>query len=180
MRQEIRLAGFGGQGIISLGIILAVAAGKFESMQVAQTQSYGPEARGGACKAEVVISDTEIDYIKALRPNVMMVMSQPALDKYVVDIDPVTTVVLVDSTLVERVPAELKHVVRVPATRIAETQLKSRLAANIIMLGAMVKTIGYIPPEACRKAMTENLPAKVLAANLTAFDIGYQYSEANL
>jgi 2-oxoglutarate ferredoxin oxidoreductase subunit gamma len=147
-------------------------------MQVAQTQSYGPEARGGACKAEVVISDTEIDYIKPLRPNVMLVMSQPALDKYIADIDPETSVVIIDSTLVERVPAEIKRVVRIPATEIAEAQLKSRLAANIVMLGAMVKVLGNFSPEACRKAMQENLPAKVLAANLDAFETGYQYSEA--
>ncbi len=176
MRHEIRLAGFGGQGVISVGIIIAVAAGKYGGMQVAQTQSYGPEARGGACKAEVVISDREIDYIKALRPDVLVVMSQPAMDKYIIDIDPENTVVIIDSTLVETVPNNIKHVVRVPATEMAEIQLKSRMAANMIMLGAMTKVTGPLSYESCRKALTEKLPAKVLENNLTAFDAGYEYA----
>jgi len=119
MRQEIRIAGFGGQGIISMGILLAVAAGKYEGKEVAQTQSYGPEARGGACKTEVVLADGEIDYIKALHPDFLVVMSQPALDKYVSGIDPEGATLVVDETLVQNVPANIKKLVKVPATKIA-------------------------------------------------------------
>jgi 2-oxoglutarate ferredoxin oxidoreductase subunit gamma len=176
MRQEIRLAGFGGQGIISLGIIIASAAGKFEGKQVAQTQSYGPEARGGACKTEVVISDLEIDYIKALNPNVLLVMSQPSLDKYVADIDPEKALLIFDSTLVEKVPENIKHRAGLPATQMADEQFKTRLTANIIMFGALAKISGLLTYDACRKAMAENLPEKVLEKNLAAFDAGYGYS----
>ena len=83
MRNEVIFAGFGGQGVVKAALLLALAAGLHENKEVAQTQSYGPEARGGACRSEVVISDEEIDYIKALNIDSFVVMSQPALDKYI-------------------------------------------------------------------------------------------------
>ena len=87
MRKEVKMAGFGGQGIVLMGVILAEAAGYYEDLEVAQTQSYGPEARGGACRAEVVLSDEIIDYTKTLNPDVFIAMSQPALDRYLPEID---------------------------------------------------------------------------------------------
>jgi len=176
MRQEIRLAGFGGQGIISLGILIAAAAGKFADQQVAQTQSYGPEARGGACKTEVVISDEEIDYIKALKPNILLVMSQPALDKYVADIDSEKTMVIIDSTLIENVPDQLKRVFRIPATQMAENELNNRMSANIIMLGAMVKLSDILTLESCRQSLNANFPSEGFEKNMAAFDAGYKFA----
>ena len=176
MRQEIRLAGFGGQGIISLGIIVASAAGKFAGLEVAQTQSYGPEARGGACKTEVVISDEEIDYIKALQPNVLLVMSQPALDKYISDIDPEKTIVIVDSTLVDNIPEQLKIVYRIPATEMAERELENRLTANIIMFGAMVKLSNLLSQDACLQSMKAIMPASALEKNISAFNMGLEFA----
>ena len=176
MRQEIRLAGFGGQGIISLGILIASAAGKFSDQQVAQTQSYGPEARGGACKTEVVISDVEIDYIKALKPNILLVMSQPAMDKYIADIDSENTMVVIDSTLIENVPEQLKRVFRIPATQMAENDLSNRMVANIIMLGAMVKLSGILTLESCRQSLNANFPAQAFEKNMAAFDAGYKFA----
>ena len=110
MRKEILLAGFGGQGIISIGILIACAAGKYGGKHVAQAQSYGPEARGGACKAEVVIDDGEIDYIKTLDPNVFIVMSQLALDQYIGRIDPEKGIVIADSSLVTDIPSNYRNV----------------------------------------------------------------------
>ncbi len=100
MRNEIMFAGFGGQGVVKAALLLTVAGGLFENKEVAQTQSYGPEARGGACRSEVVISNEEIDYIKTIRLDALVVMSQPALEKYMGRIDKKNTVVIADSTLI--------------------------------------------------------------------------------
>jgi 2-oxoglutarate ferredoxin oxidoreductase subunit gamma len=175
MRQEIRIAGFGGQGIISMGILLAVAAGKYEGKEVAQTQSYGPEARGGACKTEVVLADGEIDYIKALNPDFLVVMSQPALDKYVSGIDPEYATLVVDETLVQQVPASIKKLVKVPATKIAEEQLGNRIVANIVMLGVIAKISSFVGLDACKRALIDNMPARTVEKNLQALDKGYNY-----
>ncbi len=178
MRKEIRLAGFGGQGIISLGILIAAAAGKFAGQQVAQTQSYGPEARGGACKTEVVISDVEIDYIKAMNPDILLVMSQPALDKHIADIDSKNTMVVIDSTLVKNVPEQLKRVFQIPATQMAEDEQKNRMSANLIMLGAMVKLSGLLTYEACQQSINANFPAQTFEKNIAAFDSGYKFASS--
>lgn len=176
MRQEIRFAGFGGQGVISMGIAMALAAGKYENKQVAQTQSYGPEARGGACKTEVVISDQEIDYIKAIRPDILVVMSQPALDRYVVDIDPDQSLLIVDDTLIDRVPESIKRVVKVPATQIVEERFGSKVAANVFLLGVLIRLSGVVSYENCKKALLEIMPARTWDVNTAAMDAGYQYA----
>src|SRR5512142_1072470 len=93
-RYEIRLSGTGGQGLIIAGIILAEAAGIYDGKYVCQTQSYGPEARGGASKAEVVISDEEIDYPMAIKPDVLLAMSQKACDSYLFDLKPGGTLIV--------------------------------------------------------------------------------------
>lgn len=120
MRKEVKIAGFGGQGVILMTVLLAQAAGIFEDKEIAQTQSYGPEARGGACRAEVVISDQKIDYIKTMNPDVFIAMSQPAFDKYITEIDPATAQVFVDETLVTNLPDNIKNLYKIPATKIAE------------------------------------------------------------
>ncbi|MBW2408830.1 MAG: 2-oxoacid:acceptor oxidoreductase family protein, partial [Deltaproteobacteria bacterium] len=116
MRNEVVFAGFGGQGIVKAALLLAQAAGLHENKEVAQTQSYGPEARGGACRSEVVISEEQIDYIKALDVDCLVVMSQPALDKYIGTVDPDKTFVIADTTLIREVPQRLKKVFPVEAT----------------------------------------------------------------
>src|SRR5574340_1233937 len=125
-RYGIRLAGSGGQGLILAGIILAEAAGIYDGKYVCQTQSYGPAARGGASKAEVVISDAEIDYPKAIQPDVLLALNQASLDKYLADLKP-GGVLLVDADLVREVPAT--GTVALPFTRIAR-DLGRAMAAN--------------------------------------------------
>ncbi|MGL5512880.1 MAG: 2-oxoacid:acceptor oxidoreductase family protein [Sporomusa sp.] len=178
MRHEIRLAGFGGQGIISIGIILANAAGKYQGRQVAQTQSYGPEARGGACKTEVVISDTEIDFIKAVKPDILVAMSQPALDKYIKDIDCEKTLLIIDSTLITAVPSQIINVKGIPATQIAEEELNTKVVANVIMLGALIKLSELIPAQSCLQAIRDAMPPKMVELNITAFNAGFNYAES--
>ena len=115
-RYEIRLAGSGGQGLILAGMILAEAAGIYDGKFVCQTQSYGPEARGGASKAEVVISDAEIDYPKAIQPDVLLALNQKSLDTFTSDLKP-GGLLLVDADLVQEVPA--RRVLALPFTRMA-------------------------------------------------------------
>ena len=175
MRKEVKMAGFGGQGIVLMGVILAEAAGYYEDLEIAQTQSYGPEARGGACRAEVVLSDETIDYTKTLNADVFVAMSQPALDRYLPEIDPNHARVFVDDTLVTKVPEEVKHLRRVPATRLAEEECGNRMVANIIMLGVVVKETGLISIDSLRAAIGERLSPKLREINLKALETGLSY-----
>ncbi len=174
MRNEVIFAGFGGQGVVKAALLLALAAGLHENKEVAQTQSYGPEARGGACRSEVVISDEEIDYIKALNIDSFVVMSQPALDKYIEKIDPDKTTVIADTTLIRNVPERLNRVFPVEATRIAEEELGQSLFANIVMLGALSAITGVVTLTALQNSLDGNVPAKTLDKNLSALKKGYQ------
>ncbi len=132
MRNEIMFAGFGGQGIVKSAMLLAQAAALYENKQVAQTQSYGPEARGGACKAEVVLSRNEIAYIKTRDLDALVVMSQPALDQYQNRVVPDKTVVIYDETLVDRIPFSFKQTVGVNATQIAEELLVEHYSPTLL------------------------------------------------
>jgi len=131
MRYEIRLAGSGGQGLVLAGVILAEAAGIYDGKFVCQTQSYGPEARGGASKAEVVISDAEIDYPKAIRPDVLLALNQKSLDVFLGDLKE-GGVLLVDADLVREVPES--GALSIPFTRLAR-EAGRELMANIVALG---------------------------------------------
>lgn len=175
MRHEVRIAGFGGQGVISIGVLLARAAGQFGGLEVAQSQSYGPEARGGACKTEVVLSDNVIDYIKPLDLGLLVAMSQPALNAYVVDIKD-DCPVLVDSTMVSDLPSRLTKVFRIPATELAEKDMGQKVVANVIILGALAKLSGWVPQDACKAALKATFPPKILDKNYAAFDLGYNHA----
>jgi 2-oxoglutarate ferredoxin oxidoreductase subunit gamma len=171
-RYEIRLAGSGGQGLILAGIILAEAAGVYDGKFVCQTQSYGPEARGGASKAEVVISDAEIDYPKAIQPDVLLAMNQKSLDAYIGDLKP-GGALLVDADLVTEVP--LSQAVAVPFTRIAREELGKTMVANIVALGALAQLTGAVSLASLEAAVlarvpkgTEDLNKKALAAGARA------------
>jgi 2-oxoglutarate ferredoxin oxidoreductase subunit gamma len=176
MRYEIRLAGSGGQGLILAGIILAEAAGVYDGKFVCQTQSYGPEARAGASKAEVVISDTEIDYPKAIQPDVLLAMNQKSLDAYVFDLKS-GGLLLVDADLVTEVP--LSQSLAVPFTRIAREDLGKTLVANIVALGALVQLTGAVSLASLEAAVlarvpkgTEDLNRRALAAGIAAVQAG--------
>lgn len=170
-RYEIRLVGSGGQGLILAGVILAEAAGIYDGKFVCQTQSYGPAARGGACKAEVVISDEEIDYPKAIQPDVLLAMNQKSLDTYLSDLKP-DALVLVDATLVTEVPNH--QAVAIPFTRIAR-ELGKEMVANIVALGALATLTSAISLKSLKTAVLARVPPgtaelnkKALAAGITA------------
>ena len=167
-RYEIRLAGSGGQGLILAGIILAEAAGIYDGKFVCQTQSYGPEARGGASKAEVVISDEEIDYPKAIQPDVLLAMNQKSLDSYIFDLKPGGTL-LVDADLVKEVP--LNQVLAITFTRIAR-ELGKIMVANIVALGALAQATGAVSLESLTAAVLARVPKGTEDLNRKALEAG--------
>ena len=140
-RYEIRLSGSGGQGLIFAGIILAEAAGIHDGKYVCQTQSYGPEAGRGTNKAEVVISDQEIDYPKAIKPDLLLAMNQKSCDAYFFDLKP-AGMLIVDSTFVRQLPTT--RAIAIPFTRIAREKLGKEIGANIIALGALAALSGAV------------------------------------
>ena len=154
-RYDIRLSGSGGQGLILMGIILAEAVGIYDGKFVAQTQSYGPEARGGSSKAEVVVSDREIDYPKALKLDLLVCMTQKACDEYYMDLKP-EGLLLVDSTFVTQVPTP--RALRIPFTRIAREKLGKEMVANIVALGAIAKLTTVVSPRALEQALLDRIP----------------------
>lgn len=174
MRNEIMLAGFGGQGIVKAALLLAQAAALFENKQVAQTQSYGPEARGGACKSEVVLSSNEIAYIKTRDLDALVVMSQPALDQYQNRVVPDKTVVIYDETLVHTIPFSFKQTVGVDAIQMAEELFDRALFANIIMLGALSGATQVVSLGAISRALEGNVPLDTLETNHEALQCGFK------
>ena len=171
MRQEIRLAGFGGQGIILAGFVLGRAAAIYGGKEAVFTQSYGPEARGGACAAEIVISDGTIDYPLVTRPDHIVCMSQEAFHKYGAGIAEGAQLIT-DSDLVQA-PTHNGYLRFVPATRLA-MELGNRMAANIVMLGFFAGATGVVSREALEESVRATVRARHLELNLRALDAGFQ------
>lgn len=170
---EVRLAGFGGQGIILSGHILGKAASLFEQKNAVFTQSYGPEARGGSCSADVVVSDAPIYYPKVGLPDVLVVMSQGAWGTYGGFIRP-GGILILDEDLValDNEPGGVT-VFRVPSTRIAE-EMGRRIIANIVMLGAVAALGGITGYDSLRKSVLDSIPPGTEDLNMAAFDRGYE------
>jgi 2-oxoglutarate ferredoxin oxidoreductase subunit gamma len=177
-RHEVRIAGFGGQGVVLSGIVLGTAA-MYDDHFSTQVQSYGPEARGGACKSEVVISDEEISFPMVTRPEFFIALSQEALDKYIEDL-PEGKTLIVDEDLVKNIP-EKKGVMihRLPMTRVADRQLKNRMFANIVMIGAVTDFTGLVSREAMREAVRNIVPRATIEKNLAALEAGFALAEEN-
>jgi len=168
-RYDIRLSGSGGQGLILMGIILAEAIGIYDGKFVAQTQSYGPEARGGSSKAEVVVSDQEIDYPKALKLDLLLAMNQKSCDDYYMDLKP-NGVLIVDSTFVNQVPIPKAY--RIPFTRIARDKFKREMVANIIALGAISRLTPIVSAKAIEAAVLARVPKGTEKLNRDALHTG--------
>lgn len=170
-RYEIRLSGSGGQGLIMAGIILAEAAGIHDGRFVCQTQSYGPEARGGASKAEVVISDEEIDYPKAVKPDLLLAMNQKSCDAYFFDLKPAGTIII-DSTLVKQVPTT--RAIGIPFTQIAREKLGKEMLANVVALGALATLSGVVSLRSLEAAVTRRVPPDTVEVNRKALAAGIE------
>lgn len=168
-RYEIRLSGSGGQGIILMGIILAEAIGIYDGKYVAQTQSYGPEARGGSSKSEVVVSDEEIDYPKAMKPDLLLAMNQKSCDDFYSDLKP-EGLLVVDSTFVTQVPNPKAF--QIPFTRIAREKFKREVVANIVALGALTQLSPLVSPKGVEAAVLARVPKGTEKLNRDALKAG--------
>jgi len=175
VRRNIRFAGAGGQGVILSSVLLAKAYGLGEGYNISQTQSYGPEARGGACKAELVVSDQEIDYMKVDKADLFIAYNQMGYDQYcnIVNED---ACILINSTLVS---AAAHNHYGVPATEIAE-ELGMPVAVNIVMLGALTKLLPDLKCETMKNEIVKSLDQKFQSGNLEAFEKGYRYMQSIL
>jgi 2-oxoglutarate ferredoxin oxidoreductase subunit gamma len=174
---EIRLAGTGGQGVILASVILAEAAGVHEGYEVVQTQSYGPEARGGASKADVIISSEPILFPKCRKLDVVVCLSQQAADKYLNDLK-VRGTVVVDSFYVRECPRA--GAICLPLTETSRSELGRELFTNIMMLGALARVTQVVKLESLEKAVASRAPARTLEINRKALALGWQLADRRL
>lgn len=169
-RIEVRICGLGGQGVVLAGQILGRAA-VFDGKNVVQTQSYGSEARGSAAKSEIIISDEKIGYPMVRKCDILVAMSQSALDTHIKDLKENATL-LVDKDLVKKIPKIKAKIYKLQTTKIAETQLKSKMYANVIMLGALTKITKIVSKQAIQKAVKTSVRANTTKTNLHALQKG--------
>ena len=170
MRRQLRLSGSGGQGVITAAIILAEAA-VAEGKNAVQSQSYGPEARGGASKSEVIIDDDKIFHPHVKAPDFVRAMTQKAADKYYNDLSS-DGVLILDDDLVPKAP-DFKNIVRVPITKLAVEKLGRALFSNIVALGVIAKVTGLVDFDAIKKAVAHRVPPQTVEQNMKALQLGY-------
>ncbi|MGW8319508.1 MAG: 2-oxoacid:acceptor oxidoreductase family protein [Candidatus Promineifilaceae bacterium] len=174
MRKEIRISGFGGQGVILAGYMLGKALCLYEGYEVVMTQSYGPEARGGASSSNLVIADKTIAYPFVQHPDYLVAFSQEAFAKFSPTVKP-NAVIFIDEDLVET--PSTAGIYRVPATRLAE-ELGQRIAANTVMLGFFLTETGLVSFEAMSRAIDSSIKASAVALNLQALEKGQTFALA--
>ncbi|MFC1987079.1 2-oxoacid:acceptor oxidoreductase family protein [Chloroflexota bacterium] len=177
-RDEIVLGGFGGQGIILAGYIVGQAAAIFDKKNATFTQDYGPEARGGACQAQVVISDSQISYPYTENPSVLVAMSQEAYTKYAAGLNK-DALLLIDKELVKPGKSKANKVLAIPATHMAR-ELGRTAVANIVMLGFLTATSKIVSVDAMKKAVLGSVPKGTEQLNMKAFECGYAYRSEQL
>ncbi len=174
-RFEIRVAGFGGQGVVTIGRVLGVAFTIHEGINSVNTHSYGPESRGGSCRSEVVVSQGEIHYPSVRRADILVALSQTALDSYKRDLKE-SGILLIDPNSVKNIP-EGHTCYEVPAMEIAHSVGNVKYQ-NSVVLGALAAILQpMLKKESMKSAVAENVPAKTLENNLEAFEKGWAYIE---
>ncbi|HXJ85390.1 MAG TPA: 2-oxoacid:acceptor oxidoreductase family protein [Candidatus Binatia bacterium] len=171
---EIRIAGFGGQGVILSAVVLGKAASIYENGFATMTQNFGPEARGGACSAQLVVSDAPVLYPYVARPDIVVIMSQEAYNRFAAELKPGGTLIIEEDLVrVSNVNLD-KKVYSIPATRFAE-ELGKRMVLNSVMVGFFSAVTKLLSPDAVRKAVADSVPSNFRELNLKAFDRGYEY-----
>jgi len=168
MQTELRLSGSGGQGLILAGVILAESA-LLDGKQAIQSQSYGPEARGGSSKAEVIISDSEIDFVKVQKCDMLLCLTQEAYDKYGKDF---TRVLIMDERIAMKYP-EPEKVLRIPILDTASEKMRKPMVANIIALGAINGLLNLVSKESLLKSVMDSVPKGTEELNRQALESGY-------
>lgn len=178
-RTEIRVSGYGGQGVILCGYLIGKAASIYDDKHATLTQSFGPEARGSACSAQVIVSDEKILYPYIQQPDIMIAMSKEAYTKFEPGLKS-DGLLLVDEDLVKEIKARDNiKLYKIPATRIAE-DLGRKIVLNIVMLGFFTGISKLIDHDAVRKTVETSVPKGTEALNLKAFDHGYEYGSKHL
>jgi 2-oxoglutarate ferredoxin oxidoreductase subunit gamma len=171
---EVRIAGFGGQGVILSAIVLGKAASIYQGEFATMTQNFGPEARGGACSAQLVLSGTPVLYPYVTRPDILVTMSQEAYNRFSPDLkENGTLIVEQDLVRVDQIPSGTK-VFSIPATRIAE-ELGKKMVLNSVMVGFFAAVTHLLEREAVRNAVADSVPGSFRELNLKAFDRGFEY-----
>jgi 2-oxoglutarate ferredoxin oxidoreductase subunit gamma len=176
LHYEIRLSGAGGQGLILIGKIIAEAAAIYDGKNATQSQSYGPEARGGASRSEVIISDGDIDYPKAIDIDLLLAMTQESADKYSGDVKK-GGIILADSGFVRNLPEGDFKAYSYPITQLAEEKIGKKLVANIVALGAIERLTKIISEKALINAIRARVPKGTEDMNIKAFNLGQQLIE---
>jgi len=171
MKKEIRIGGFGGQGIILAGFIIGKAACVFSDLNAVQSQSYGPEARGGAARSEVIISDEKIGYPRPTHVDLFAALAQEAFDTYRDDLKD-DAIIIIDPDLIPNHDIG-RPIYKVRAQNIAE-ELGNRIVTNIAMVGAITGISDILPSDAVRKAVLDSVPGKFRELNANAFDKGFE------
>jgi len=175
-RDEVRFTGFGGQGMAVLGYILGRAAAVYDGKNATMTQSYGPEARGGASSSQVIICAGPVYYPYVIVPNVLVGMSQEGYTKHRENLTD-DGIMLVDEDLVSLVTDEnLDRIYSIPATRFAE-ELGRKIVANIVMLGFLSALTDFVSDDAIRKAIADSVPRGTIDLNMKAYDKGRTYGQ---
>ncbi len=172
-RFEIRLSGAGGQGLILAGVILAEAASIYDGKNAVQTQSYGPEARGGASRSDVVICNSEIYYPKTMKLDLLLSLTKESYDKYQIDLKD-DGILIVDSWEFKNAP---ECTLFLPMVREARETLKRSMVANIISLGVISKYTGIVTEESIKKAVLKRVPEGTEEVNLKALKLGWEMAE---
>jgi 2-oxoglutarate ferredoxin oxidoreductase subunit gamma len=172
-RYEIRLSGEGGQGLVLAGKVLAEAAAIYDDKNATQSQSYGPEARGGASRSEVIISDDDIDYPKAVNIDLLLALTQESVSRYHRDLKD-NGLLLVDAEAVSEVPEGSFRTYRIPIIRIATEKVGRALVANIVALGIITELAGVVSHEAVEAAILARVPKGTEDLNLRAFKAGVE------
>ena len=175
-RYDVRLSGSGGQGLILAGKILAEAAAIYDGRNAVQTQSYGPEARGGASKAEVVIKDGEIDYPKAVDLDLLLSLTQESCTKFSGDLKD-DGILIVDSDIVKEPPKGSYKLYSAPIAAIAAKKIGKVVVTNIVALGILSRIAGVVTEESMRKAILARVPKGTEEVNMRAFDEGLKVGE---
>jgi 2-oxoglutarate ferredoxin oxidoreductase subunit gamma len=171
---EIRFSGYGGQGIIRLGLITGKAVSLFDNRFGTMTQSFGPEARGSACSSQVVVSDERVLYPYITKPEILVSMSQDAYEKYEPELRD-GGMLIYDTDLVKLKPGRGGlRVYGVPSTRFAE-EMGNRIFGNLVMLGFFTAVTKVVSPEAMKKALPGLVPGRFLDLNIKAFEKGYDH-----
>jgi 2-oxoglutarate ferredoxin oxidoreductase subunit gamma len=172
-RYEVRLSGSGGQGLVLGGVILAEAVALYEGINAVQTQSYGPEARGGASKSEVIISDEEIDYPKATQIDLLLTLTQESCDKYSPDLKD-GGIILADSRMVTKLPEGNYKVYHLPIIDTAKEKVGKVFVANIVALGAIAGLMDDVSFESVEKAVLSRVPKGTEELNKRALKLGHE------